>query len=247
MPYNLIQATKSITLEKVTVAYEVSPGPPWTAGQTITMKATVTKDSVPFAGTKVWFSWGNADTGSAYIGSAITDLNGVATLSWTIPWTFTGPTDTSTVPCKANVSYAVEETSGTAAMVFGKVAYPTRISISAPDKVAPGQSFTISGKLEYESSSGVWSPLAGRTVSLYYNSTKIADVKTASDGTYSQSAAIPTGGTYTLKALYAGEGLSSTAAFLGLTVSPQTKSTLSWALPIITGSIIAFTSLKAKY
>jgi hypothetical protein len=246
MPYNSAQAVKSITLEQVKVTYEISPAAPWTAGQTITMKATVTKDGSPFVGAKVWFSWGNSDTGSAYVGSAVTDANGVATMVWTIPWTFAGPQGTSTVPCKTNVSFAVEETSGANAMVSGKVAYSTRVSISAPDKVSPGQSFAVSGKLEYESASGVWSGLANRTVSLYYNGTKIADVTTGADGSYSKpDCKISTPGTYALKVVYAGEGLS-TAAFLSLTVSPQTKSALSFALPLLTGAIVAFASLKAK-
>jgi hypothetical protein len=246
MPYNSAEATKPITVIGVTVKYEISPGPPWTAGQTITMKATVTKNGTPFAGTRVWFSWGNADTGSKYVGNAITDANGVATFTWTIPWTFTGPTGTSSVPCKTNVSYAVEETSGASAMVSGKVAYPTRISISAPDSVIAGQSFTIKGMLVFESDKDVWSGLPGRTVSLFYNGTKIADVTTASDGTYSATASIPTSGSYTLKAVYSGEGFTATAAaFLGLTVSPEAETALSVALPLVVGAIVAFASLKA--
>ena len=87
------------------------------------------------------------------------------------------------------------------------VAYPTRISISAPGKVLVNETFTISGKLEYQSEDGVWRPLAGRTVSLYCDGTKIGDVATGSDGSYLRTASIPSPGTYTLKAVYAGEGL----------------------------------------
>jgi hypothetical protein len=110
--------------------------------------------------------------------------------------------------CKHYLFLAVHPASGTSsAMQDRPVAFRTRISISAPDKVGAGSPFTVSGKLEYESSSGTYSPLAGRTVSIYYDTTKLADVTTASDGSYSATVSIGATGTFTLKAAYAGEGL----------------------------------------
>jgi hypothetical protein len=55
-----------------------------------------------------------------------------------------------------------------------------------------------------------------------------------------------TSGTYTLKASYAGEGWTMAAAFLGLTVSPETKAALQVTLPLLTGAIVAFAALKVK-
>jgi hypothetical protein len=238
LPYNAVSGTKAITVATVSVKLEVSPAPPWTAGQTVTLKATVTRNGAPLPGVLVVLyvaqrTWHE-------IARLTTDSNGVVTTTWTIPWTI----DTDPLPCYT--IYFIAGSQGVwSNQPTGKCAYPTRISITAPDKVAPGASFTINGKLEYESASGVWSGLGGRIVSLLYNTTKIADVTTASDGSYSATASIPTSGTYTLKASYAGEGLA-TAAFLGLTVSPETKATLSFALPLVTGAIVALASLKAK-
>jgi hypothetical protein len=240
MPYNSSQATKGITVQLVTVALTVTPSPPWTAGQSITLKATVKKDGSPYSGVTVRFRWFTGTT-SKDIGDVVTDTNGVATITWTIPWKI----DTTTVPCTTSTVYAYELVSGAYASVSGQVAYNTRLSISAPDTVPAGSYFTISGKLEYESASGVWSGLAGKTVSLYYNSTKIADLTTASDGSYSKTdVTITTPRTYTLKASFAGAGF--TAAFLGLTVSPETKAALQVTLPLLTGAIVAFAALKVK-
>jgi hypothetical protein len=202
------------------------------------------QDSTPRVGKTIQFIITDQDTGEwAVLTQATTGSDGYAEAQAAIPWTV----GSSVIPC-GNIYLRAKDVE---AGVFspakpGAVAYPTRISISAPDQVAPGQAFTVSGKLEYQSSPTAWAGLAGRTVSLYYNGNKIADVTTASDGSYSKSTSIPTTGTYTLKASYAGEGFAAAAAFLGLTVSPETKSALSFALPIITGAIVAFASLKAK-
>jgi hypothetical protein len=251
MPYNRAEGTKSITVYAVAITIEVSPKAPWTAGQTLTIRATLTKDGAPWAGETISFIFASPEQDTlpridtTVIGSAVTDANGVASFNWTVPWKI----DTAQVPCrKFNYVGAWHQPSGAYKWYGpGAIAFPTRISITAPDRVAPNQSFTISGKLEYESDSGVWSPLAGKTVSLYYNTTKIADVTTASDGTYSATASIPTSGTYTLKASYAGEGFTAAAlAVLGVTVSPETKEALSIAMPLIVGAIVTFASLRAK-
>jgi len=92
------------------------------------------------------------------------------------------------------------------------------------------------GKLEYRDRDGVWKGLAGRTVTLYYNGTKIGDVTTGSDGSYSKSARITTPGTYTLKAVYAGEGLALVAEALMKILSGPWIS----LLPIAAGSAAIF-------
>jgi hypothetical protein len=245
MPYNSVQATKGITVLGVTLQnFTVSPAAPWTAGQTITLRVQSVQDSTPRVGKKIQFTIMDMDTGEwAVLVEATTGSDGYAQASAAIPWTV----GSSVIPCGNIYLRAYDVEAGVYSPAKpGAVAYPTRISISAPDQVAPGQTFTISGKLEYQSSPTAWAGLAARTVSLYYNGNKIADVTTASDGSYSKSASIPTSGTYTLKASYAGEGFAAAAAFLGLTVSPETKAALSFALPLITGGIVAFASLKAK-
>jgi hypothetical protein len=253
MPYNAVSATKGITALAVIVKLTVTPAQPWTAGQAITLKATVTRDGSPYSGATVRFRWFTGTTPKD-IGDAVTDANGVATLSWTIPWTV----DTTTVPCTTSTVYAFELASGAYGYVSGKVAYPTRISISAPDSVTAGAYFSISGKLEYESASGVWRGLAGKTVSLYYNDTKIADVSTGSDGSYSKTdVVIPTSrpGTYTLKASYAGEGFTAAIALLGFSVEipPELTPLAEYAtyalaaVPLLTiGGVVAYNEFTKR-
>ena len=110
------------------------------------------------------------------------------------------------------VEFAVQdaETGVMSNSVFVSVYYPTRISISAPDSVIKGSTFTVSGKLEYQDPAG-WKPLAGRTVTVYWNSNVLGTTTTKTDGTYSVSGKIEETGTYTLKAVYGGEGFFAPA------------------------------------
>jgi hypothetical protein len=251
MPYNSAQATKSIMIQAITVTLEVSPAAPWTAEQIVTLKATVKKDGTAWSGAPLEFRfYPNPSSPSTYavIGTKTTDSNGAASMTYQIPWEIIIDTTIWTIPCKVDGFGAREVSTGTdSSMVTGQVAYPTRLSISAPDTVLPNQPFAITGKLEYRRLPNVWDPMAYKTVSLYYNGTKIANVTTGIDGSYNKpDANIPTSGTYTLKALFAGEGFAAAAAFLGLTVPRETKAALQVALPLLTGTIVTFTSLKAK-
>jgi len=247
LPYNKAEGTKSVTVLAVSVKLDVSPPLPWTAGQTVTFTATVMQDSNPMAGATVAFAIYPIAGGTRVIGSATTDSSGKATLTWTVPWSIGGVT----LPCSSFTFWAVEQSSGVSSnKISGKIAYPTRISISAPDTVAQGQYFTISGKLEYQSASGVWSGLAGKTVSLYYNGTKITDVTTASDGSYSASATIPSSGTYTLKASYAGEGFALAPALalaeIKLAVPESVKPLITPLAAILVGGIVAIASTRKR-
>jgi len=252
LPYNMVENTRPITVEKVTVTLDVSPSPPWIAGQTLTFVATVTRDGLPWAGTLVIFVLRDVDgVNIGSIGTATTNVEGKASLTWTIPWKI-GDT---TLPCHTLKFHATEQTSITVSnWVSGACAFPTRISILAPDSIAPGETFIITGKLEYESAEGVWSGLAGRTVSLFYNATHITDVTTETDGSYTASASIPETGTYTLKASFAGEGLAFARAFavLGLPVevSPELVNYATYALamlPVLTvGGAIVYNELTKR-
>jgi len=208
LPYNPASTGRSITVTAIVVILDVSPSPPWTAGQTITLTAWVFSDERPVRGAGVSFYIRSPV--DKLIGSGGTDIAGKCQISWTIPWKLDG----TTIPCRSITLEAVSM--GESDSRSGLVAYPTRLSISAPASVAVGEPFTISGKLEYESDMGVWAGLAGRTVSLYYDTTKIADVTTGSDGSYSKPDTImPSPGTYTLKAEFAGEGLGLAPAVAG--------------------------------
>lgn len=238
LPYNSVETTKSIKVLSVSLVLDITPPSPWTAGETITLKATLKYNGTPQAGKTIVFR--HTLPGVIHeIGRATTDAYGVASVSYAIPWAI----NSATVPCRDNSFQAENVETGTVTAVSGKVAYPTRISISTPDRVTPNAPFTISGKLEYESSSGVWSPLAGKTVSLYYDGTHITDVTTGTDGSYSTSASIPTSGTYTLKASYAGAGFALTTA--KLTVTETAKSLIVPLATLIGATVVLMLALKA--
>jgi hypothetical protein len=240
MPYNLAEVTKGITVAILSATFNIDrTRTTWPEGATFSGK--VTSDGVGVTAT-VYIQHKSLITGEwlDVYGPIATDAAG--NYSFTTSFGYGWACQRNTF--RARVSYPAAALSPEKNL---DIAFPTRLSISAPDKVAPGTPFTISGKLEYESNIDVWSPLAGKTVSLYYNGTKIADVITGSDGSYSKTdAVIPTSGTYTLKASYAGEGWTMAVAFLGLTVSPETKTALSVALPIVVGAITTYAFLKVK-
>jgi hypothetical protein len=206
MPYVPASGTATVGVTSVSIVFSVSPPLPWTAGQTITFRVEVKSDGSPVAGQTVNFFYRPPGTTAIYVvAHSTTGSDGVATASWTVPI----KTDYHTLAC-ANWEWGAYVAGPNiydfSNIITGKVAYPTRISISAPESVVVGKPFTITGKLEYESDAGVWSGLAGKTVSIYYDGTLLGQPKTASDGTFSLTAIIPISGTYTLKAVYAGEG-----------------------------------------
>jgi len=208
----------------VSVSLSVSPSPPWRAGQTVTFIVTATINGNPLANTPVWIFVRFIDDAGysrmTKIAEGTTDSSGKATITCALPFKVSIGGVEYRLPCRTVNFIANERQYYTwSNYVSGKLAYPTRISISAPTAVRPGEEFTISGKLEYESDAGVWSPLGGKTVTLFYNGNRIADVVTASDGTYSITTSIDKPGTYTLKAVYPGEGLTAGAVALARTVT----------------------------
>jgi hypothetical protein len=250
LPYNAVSATKGITVAVVSVTFSIDrTRTTWPEGATFSGK--VTSDGAGVKAT-LYIQRKSPTTGEWFdqFGPITTDAEGnySHTTSFGYGWA-----------CMRN-TFRARVSSPAAAVSTEKnldVAFPTRISISAPDKVAPGTPFTISGKLEYESGIDVWSGLAGKTVSLYYNGTKIADVTTGSDGSYSKTdAVIPTSGTYTLKASYAGEGWTMAAfALFGVEVGvpPELEPLAQYAsyalaaVPVLAiGGVIAYNEFAKR-
>jgi len=79
----------------------------------------------------------------------------------------------------------------------------TRITLVVPSSVAVNQPFEISGRLEWYDGSS-WNGLSGTWLSLYYDSTKIADLQTGDLGIFKTTLTITQAGTYTIKASYPG-------------------------------------------
>jgi hypothetical protein len=164
------------------------------------------EDSTPRSGKTIRFFIIDMDTGVTAHVDVTTGSDGYAKTNYIIPFQI----DTSVIPCGVLRFRAYDmEANVLTDPIDGKVAYPTRISISAPNQVVGNYTFDITGKLEFQDVDGAWKGLANRTVSLYYNGTKIGDVITDADGNYAKyGVTIPTSGTYTLKASYAGEGFT---------------------------------------
>jgi len=207
VPYLASQATKTVTSAAIAKwTLTLDPLPSYlVAGDGAYFSGRLMRDAVGAAGETVKIQYCLYDKPHICydIASVTTDSQGYFAYDWDIPYT---------MGCKRYLFLAVHPASGaSSAMQDRPVAFRTRISISAPDKVSAGTPFTVSGKLEYESDRGTYSPLAGKTVSIYYDTTKLADVTTAGDGSYSATVSIGTTGVFTLKAVYAGEGLFLTS------------------------------------
>jgi len=140
---------------------------------------------------------------------------------WEVPYSIHGNT-----PCKewSFRAYSVDfDTSSD--IVKLTVGYNTRIyglSVS-PSSVAPNKPVTVSGYLQYESSTG-WVGLGGKSVAIYIDGTHVGSVTTGSDGSFSLSFRAPsTPGTYTIKAVFTGSyeyGGTEATAGLGVSTVP---------------------------
>ena len=202
MPYRSSQASKTITVLTVTVTFDMDKNVA-SQGEDVRFYGRVTSNGYPEPWISVEVYAEHPDFGKALLVSGTTDEDGYYELIWRVPWTL----NDVKIPCKTLTVYAyVPDYDVSSDSKSLKIAYRTRISISAPDRVSPGKTFTVSGKLEYEDSDG-WKPLAGRTVKVYYNGNLIGSDTTDSEGKYSVSGSISSPGTYTLKAVFEGEGL----------------------------------------
>jgi hypothetical protein len=124
---------------------------------------------------------------------------------------------------------------------------PSRISISAPDRVRVGQLFTISGKLEFQDVDGVWKPLGNQPVSLLWDNNIIGVVTTASDGTYTKpDAQIGVPGTFTLTALFEGTGRPRAVIASRVLAVEGLKSWASVAAPIALGVAASMLGMRAR-
>ena len=197
-------------------------------------------DTTGWGGVPVDIYMGDSATSTpTKIASTTTASGGTFSASWTVSYG---------LGCTTKYFRAYHPGTGTWSNAQSmKIAYNTRVSIT-PSKtvVAPGESFTLSGKLEYESTgAGVWAGLGGRTVSIYRDTTLLGTATTASDGSYSFTTTAPTtAGTYTYKVVYAGEGLTALAITELTTALPTT---VQQAMPYaIIGTVLYLIYRSAK-
>lgn len=99
---------------------------------------------------------------------------------------------------------------------------PTSLTISAPTSVEPDEAFTITGIL-YETATGI--PITNQIIDLSYNGVSLGSAMTGINGDYQIQAFIPTEGTYTLTASFAG------STVLGASTSTRKVTTGALEIP----------------
>ena len=123
------------------------------------------------------------------------------------------------------------------------VGIPTTLTISAPDKVGLGETFNIIGQLT-RNDTGVAIPNANISVS--YNGTPLGSKDTDMQGVYTIPASIPTAGTYTLKAAFAGTpGYAASTSIAGTIVAAtHLEAVIKIAVPAVTGLALIIYGLR---
>lgn len=194
-------ASGSITVFQPAVSIDMAviPPQPWRIGQTVTLKAYVTMDGAPSPGHPVTFYFVVGGT-VVWTGTAVTDANGEATLTMTIP---------SAAGCRIGTFYATEDIYGTrSATVEGAVNRRTRFSnVVIPSRVRTKATFTVSGVLEVETEPDRWAGYGAKPVRIRIPEINVDEtVTTAPDGSFSRTYVAPdTPTTLTVIFEFAGE------------------------------------------
>lgn len=165
---------------------------------------------------------------------AITDSSGKYSISWVVPWDL-GPLDK--LPCR-DWAFKTQINSSTVWSngynVF--VSYQTRISnLNCPTSAKAGEEFTVSGKLEYESSTGVWEGLGMKTVKVRYDGNAFGEELTSNlfpPGGFSITGKIPAAGSYDIIVEFMGSDFPAAARSI-------------YIMPISTGARIVTYGLVA--
>jgi uncharacterized protein YfaS (alpha-2-macroglobulin family) len=206
VPYTSATEYRSITVQALSVTLTVDKS--WVpVGGVLYFRATVRSDGNPVPNKEVRFYI--ATDGLLWIGTATTGSDGVASLTWTVPW-YVG---TLKLPCtrQSFVAYAVPESVASNSVTVA-IAYPTRLTVTTDKSTyTPGETIQVTVKLEYNDE-GTWKPLVGKSVTVSLDTLQSKTVTTGSDGTASTTLTAPTTpGSYTVRASYGGEGLTAFA------------------------------------
>jgi len=209
MPYNPASAQGPITVASWSIT--LYPETDYVlAGQTLKLSGYLKYDTTGAVGETVEI-YIYLDPEATYykIATVTTQSGGYFSYTWTVPWKVSN----TTLPCSGWRFRAYHPASGTGTITDRVyVIYPTRIrDFSVPSTVAAGQTFKVSGYLEYQKDEATWAGLANRTVGIYLDNTSLGQATTGSDGRFELDCVINTPGTYTVSARFAGEGLALAA------------------------------------
>jgi len=209
MPYRGSSAERSVSVLGYTITFEPSTDKA-AQGETITFRGKVMTDTTGVANQRVEIYRITA-TGNVKVAEGTTASDGSYSISWTVSYK---------LGCSSHTFFAKHVESGAESVRrVITVYYKTRISISAPDKVAPNQEFEVSGKLEYEfGSPGDWRPLTFARVDLYVDDVWTAWTETIEDGSYKFKIKIAAPGTHKLKVVFT-ETTTGARAFAAAYVS----------------------------
>jgi len=239
IPYIESEASAPVSVERYTV--ELDPLPAYKVqGEWVSFTGRVLRDTEPVPTTRV-----EIYRAGTLVAAGYTDPDGRFSIPWRVEYG---------LGCRTHSFVAYHPDSGTySAGRSMAIAYKTRITLTVPEKVEPGKPFEVSGKLEYEATApGDWKPLGGKIVSIYYNNIKVAEVTTEADGSFRASVTIPTPGTYTIRATFAGEGVAAAPALAAIPVTAEGVAEVilpilgAAAIPAIVLAIVAISEAR-KY
>jgi hypothetical protein len=204
-------------------------------GQTLTLTAAVqgTGSTVP-AGTVSFMS------GSTPLGTAPLSSSGVATLTIT---TLAVGSYSLTAQYSGNASFLSSTSAAVPVTVSSHATITTTSLTASPNRVATGQSLTLTAAVE-----GTGSTVPAGTVSFMSGSTPLGTAPLSSSGVATLTIPTLAAGTYSLTAQYSGNAifLSSTSAVVSVTVSSQATATTTSLTaspnPVATGQTLTLTA-----
>ena len=127
--------------------------------------------------------------------------------------------------------------SATRNIVVEELQVGTTLTISAPSSVTQGASFVISGIFIMNDTGG---PVPNATISLSYDGTSLGSATTGVDGDYLKTVSIPSVGSFTLRADYAGGGgFAGSEAFRNVSIGDVAVSSML-LISVAVGGIIAY-------
>jgi hypothetical protein len=227
----------SVTLAFTTFQYGLSYRASPTAvawGEKVTHEAVVfvPETGERIANVEVRFQW-FVEGAWRDIASVRTDIAGVATFTWTVPFRFqVAPDRFTTLPCGSyNTRAFIPSTGQASTTVTVKVAYPTKIAASTnKTSYAPGETVTVTGRLTRVEETAE-TALAGKTVTITWWDGSTTNVTTDTGGNFTASKPGPTTtGTFRITISFAGEGWAYTPSTQVLGFSLGGSSVASWAV-----------------
>lgn len=195
MTYNPSEASRSIIVERAPTTLQIQAIPaPITAGIPFTVAGKLVTDGVGVPGKPI-----NIYVDSGLSANPVTDAAGSFSAQVTISYP---GTYVITVSFAGDDFYLPTSVTSPPIDVIPAVV-DTFLAIVAPGTVQPNVSFMVNGALiRVDTGEGI----PHMTVALFYDGVAVGTDTTDSAGNYMFSMSLPTPGTYTLKAVFAGYG-----------------------------------------